>query len=545
MDVLDLELFRHVTGAVLDEIEINLTRTAYSPLIYEYKDYTVGILDADFQLMTQSKGSLPVFLSDLGEPVRDAVKIIGVSNLAPGDVFITNYAAVQGQHLNNVVAATPIIIENSLLAYIAIRAHWADLGGVQAGGMSWLAREIYHEGTQYRGLLVMRSGKIVPEIVATILANTRMEEHVRGDLMAQLGGCLLGCRRWEERIASKWDANEVQELWRLQRKQSTEIARQRIAELPDGLYEAHCWLDDAGEPGTNPLLLEVKVLIEDTEMTIDFTELPPQVAAPINSGANGGAVSIARVAYKMLIAPDYPADQGLFEPLQVKLAEGTLLTARKGAAMGHWNSPLPSIIDLILRAIGERCPDLVPAGHHSSMGVFIFDGKNQDGDVWLSVDTAGGGWGGSSGADGFSPIKTMLHGDNKDIPVEIVEARFPLRVLKYSFIPGSAGRGTFRGGFGVERIIEVTEDVFFNSSMDRTMDPPWGLAGGEPGEPGTIEIRRPGENDWQDARKVSIHLSKGSLVRVRSSGGGGWGQPENRAEDAKAQDILAGLIVES
>jgi len=199
MDVLDLELFRHIVGAVLDEIEVNLTRTAYSPLIYEYKDYTVGILDAEFGLMNQSRMSLPVFLSDIGEPVRDAVEIIGVDNLKQGDVLLTNYAAVQGQHINNVVAATPVFADSEVIAYIASRAHWADVGGIGPGSISWNAREIFQEGTQYRGLRVMQAGKLVPEVVATILANTRMEEYVRGDLMAQIGGCVLGCRRWNER----------------------------------------------------------------------------------------------------------------------------------------------------------------------------------------------------------------------------------------------------------------------------------------------------------------------------------------------------------
>lgn len=544
MDLLDLELYRYITGAVLDEIEVNLTRTAYSPLIYEYKDYCVGILSAEFGLMNQSQLTLPLFLADLGEPVRDAVDIIGVDDLAPGDVFITNYGAVQGQHINNVIAATPIFEHGEILAYITIRVHWSDVGGLQPGSISWYAREIFQEGVQYRGLRVIRAGKLVPEAVATILANTRLEEHVRGDLMAQLGGCILGCRRWEERIASRWEASEVKKLWRLQREYSAELARRRIRELPNGLYEAQCYLDNAGEPGTDPLPLKVKVLIDGARMVIDLTELPPQVPAPINSGANGGAMSAARLAYKSLVAPDYPADIGLFDPLEVKLVEGTLLTARKGAAMGRWNVPLATLPDLILRAIGERWPELVAAGTHGTMGAFWFSGRDDDGNWWNSIDTIPGGWGGSAHADGFGPLKTIVHGDNRDIPVEILEGRLPLRVLQYSFAQNSAGQGTHRGGFGVEKIIEVTDKVFFSTSMDRTVDPPWGLAGGEPGQPGNIEIRRPGDETWSEARTVSmVDLPKGSIVRIRSAGGGGWGPPENRKEAARAEDTLAGLMV--
>lgn len=545
MDILDVEVFRHITKAVLDEIEVNVTRTAYSPLVYEIKDYTVGILSAEFELMAQSQLSLPGFVADLGVPVRDAVEIIGIDNLEPGDVFITNYAAVQGQHINNVVSAAPIFANGEIMAYVAIRVHWSDVGGLVPGSMSWNAREIFHEGTQYRGLRVMRVGKVVPEVLATILANTRMEEYVYGDLMAQLGGCVLGCRRWEERITSKWTTSEVRELWRLQREQSAELARRRIIELPDGLYEAEMLLDDAGEVGTPPLPLKVKVLIDGDRMVVDFTDLPPQVAAPINSGASGCAMCTARIAYKILVAPDYPTDEGLFYPLEVKIVEGTVMSARKGAPMGHWNVLHSTMPELILRAIGQRCPELVPAGGHGTMAIFELSGQDKDGNRWYTTDTRSGGWGGSAHADGFSPLKTIIHGDCRDIPAEILEARFPLRALECSFIPNSAGRGMHRGGWGVERVIEVTDKAFLGTSINRTVDPPWGLAGGESGRPGNIEIKRPGDNRWHEARKVSIlELPKGSLVRIRTAGGGGWGPPEKRAKAAKAADHLAGLIVE-
>jgi len=545
MDKLDIELFRNITGTVLDEIEVNVTRTAYSHLVYEIKDYTVGLLSSDFELMAQSQLSLPVFLADLGTPVQDAAHIIGIQKLAPGDVFITNYAPVQGQHLNNIVAAAPIFADGEVMAYVAIRAHWSDIGGLVTGSMSWNAREIFHEGIQYRGLRVMRGGELVPEVLATILANTRLEEYVHGDLMAQLGGCVLGCRRWEERIASKWDPPAVKELWRLQRQQSAELARRRIREIPDGLYEAECLLDDAGEVGTNPLLLKVKVLVDNERMVIDFTEFPPQVATPINSGVNGGAMSTGRLAYKILIAPDYPADQGLFDPLDFKVVEGTVMTATKGAPMGHWNALMPTVPELILRAIGQRCPELVPAGSHGTMAICDFSGRDGDGNWWHTSDTRSGGFGGSAHADGFSPLKTIGHGDSRDIPAEILEARFPLKVHCRAFLPNSAGRGKNRGGWGVERIIEVMDDIFINTSINRTVDPPWGLAGGEPGQPGSIDVKRHGDENWCETRKVSMfELPKGSLVRIRTAGGGGWGLSGERTEDAEAEDRLAGLIVD-
>ena len=180
-DALELELFRHSILSVVDELEVNLTRTSYSPLIYEYKDYCIGFVDARFRLISQSKGSLPIFVADLGLSVGDAVGVIGVDNLEPGDVFITNYAPVAGQHLNNVVVASPVFDEaRRLRGYICIRAHWADVGGMNVGSVTWAARDIFQEGVQYRGLRVVRRGVVAGEVLKTIEANTRMPKFVLG-----------------------------------------------------------------------------------------------------------------------------------------------------------------------------------------------------------------------------------------------------------------------------------------------------------------------------------------------------------------------------
>jgi N-methylhydantoinase B len=509
--------------------------------VYEYKDYAVGILTPEFELMSQSRMGAPVFIGDLGRPVEDAVRIIGANNLLPGDAFLTNYAAVQGQHLNNVVLAAPVFSEGELAAFIAMRVHWADVGGIVPGSISWTSTDIFQEGVQFRGLRVMRGGEIAPEVIATILANTRMEEFVRGDLLAQLGVCSLGCRRWEERISSKWDASAVRKLWQLQRAQSADLARRRVRLFPKGSYEAHSMLDDAGSPGTDPLRLEVKVVVEDERMIIDFTGMPPQVPAPINSGATGGALNLARVGYKMLVAPDYPTDEGLFDALEVRTTEGSLVSAGKGAPMANWNCANPTIIDLILRAIGERVPELAPAGHHASIGYYLFSGQDSDGNWWQYIETAMGGWGGSAGADGYSPLRTMMHGDNRDIPIEITEARFPLKVLTYAFIPDSGGRGFHRGGPGVEKTIKALGDVWFNAGIDRTVCPPWGLAGGEAGRPGGIAVWTPKEKVWREVRKVSqMHFPAGSMVRIQSAGGGGWGLAQKGSQDEKEVDAEAG-----
>jgi N-methylhydantoinase B len=526
-DVLQLELFRHSILSIADELEVNLTRTAYSLLIYEYKDYCIGFLDENFRLIAQSAGSLPIFVADLGDPVRDAVEIIGAANLETGDIFLTNYAPVSGQHINNVVVATPLMDrDGALIGYICVRAHWSDLGGLAPSSMSWDARDIFQEGTQYRGLRLMRAGRAVPEVLKTIEANTRQPKHVMGDLNAQIGACQLGLNRWQERIVGKWAPADIRGLMNLIQSSSSELARERLrAILPDGVYRSQCYMDDAGpHPGSEPLLLKLKLEVRDGTVNVDLSEMPDQSISPMNAG-RGAGISAVRVAFKALLDPEIPVNEGFFDPITCTFRDGTIVSASPTAPLSYWNNTITTIIDLVFRAIGEKCPDLVPAGHHATFGIFMFFGQNADGGWWMFVDTAHGGRGGHKDGEGFSPLKTMGHGDTKDIPVEVTERRFPLICHSYGFRPGTGGTGLHRGGDGTERIIEIAADnVLAEFSIDRTLDPPWGMNGGGPGIAGDIEVRRAGIQDWASFKKAGgLRLNKGDLVRIRAAGGGGWG----------------------
>ncbi len=545
-DPLELEVFRHMSGSIVDEIETNLSRTAYSPLIYEYKDYCVAWLTPDFRLLTQSKGSLPIFLANMGAPVRDAAAIIGQEDLAPGDTFLTNYSPVAGQHLNNVITARPVFTDDELVGFIVIRAHWADLGGLVTGSISWDSREIFHEGIQFRGLRVTRADRVIPEVLATIRANTRLPEYVSGDLIAQIAGCRMGELRWNERVAKRWSPAEIRDLTELQWRASDRFARSKIDEIPEGTYKAKCLMDDDGVDGGQPMPVSLSVTVSGDEMAVDLGGLPGRLVAPMNAGRIGGAVSAVRVAYKSILAPEYPADEGLFEALTVEIPDDRVLSATGDAPMGHWYSLLPTVIDLVLRALGAAVPGKVPAGHHGTMGLFSFFGRRSDGGWWQFIDTHLGGWGGSAQVDGGGPFKTLYHGDNRDIPVEVLEARFPLRVHSYGFVPDSAGLGEHRGGFGTEKLIEILDECFMESALDRTLDPPWGLAGGLPGKPGDIEVRTAGDQDWVSRRRATRYrLPRQSLVRVRSAGGGGWGPVSRRTASSWERDQLAGLVTEA
>ena len=527
-DPLEMELFRYAVESVVDELDVNITRTAHSPLVYEYKDYSVGLVTGDFRLLSQSRYNLPIFLADLGEPVRDAVEVIGEDRVEPGDIFITNFNPANGSHLNNVISASPIFADDRIVGYVTIRTHWPDVGGLVPGSLSWNSRSIFHEGVQYRGLKLVSRGRIVPEVLATIQANSWMPELVTGDAMANVAACTLGVARWHEQIASRWSQDEVDALVAAQFGASAALARERVAALPDGIYTAATAFDD-GNPGSPSLPLSLSILVEGDRMVVDLSGLPPQVEAPINSGAKGGAVSAMRVAFKSLLAPERPADHGLFEPLEVVIPPGTVMSAEGNAPMSMWNILPPTMIDLFLRAIGERLPELVPAGHFAAQATVGLLGVDEKGRWWMASNAGQGGFGATSDADGFGPVMTYMHGDNPRVQNEIIEGRYPVRVLEHKIRRNAGGRGLHRGGPGFEIVMEALEDMYMSTLINRTRTPAWGLAGGEPGRPCEIHKLEPGAARWKRIGQVSqAPVTAGTRFRVRGGGGGGWGTPPAR-----------------
>jgi N-methylhydantoinase B len=528
-DALELEIFRYAVESVVDELEVNITRTAFTPVVYEYKDYSIGLVTHDYRLLSQSRYNLPLMVADLGEPVRDAVEVIGADYLEPGDVFLTNYARVTGQHLNNLIAASPVYTDGRVAGYVAIKTHCPDVGGLIPGSISWQARSIFHEGIQYRGLKVVSAGRVVPEVLATIQANTWMPRLVTGDLMASIAACTLGVTRWSEQVAGRWSFEEIAALTEAQFAASAKLARAKVAELPDGEFVAEAEMDDSGAVDTPPLNLKVRVAVEGDRMVIDFSDLPPQVETPINAGTTGGALSSARVAFKSLLVPDRPADEGLFEPLEVVIPPGTVMSAEGNAPMGWYSQIPPTLIDLVFRAIGERAPELVPAGHHGAQLVAVMTGVREDGDWWYATSAPHGGFGATNEADGFGPLAPLMNGDNPRVADEITEGRFPIRVLNRRFLRNAGGKGVHRGGPGIEWTIEALAPMFLLLAINRTRTPPWGMAGGLEGRPGAIHLARPGSDRWQKLHLVNhLPIEPGTRVRVRTGGGGGWGVPPGR-----------------
>ncbi len=540
VDPITLEIVRHGVTAIADQIDANITRTAFSPYIYEYKDFAVGLTGPDGELIAQCRGGMPIFVADsLSMAVRDGIAVYGKTRLHHGDVIVCNHPAVQGQHLNNVVMFTPIYSgsdRDGLVGFFAINMHWIDVGGAVPR-----STDVFMEGLQLRSIKLWSKGEPIEEVYRIIENNTRTPTALMGDIAAQLGGCLLGRDRIAK-MADKYGGELYLRCIAAILDQSEAAARSRVAEMPDGAYQAEAFLDNDGE-GEDRIPLNVRVIVLGDELTVDYSGISDQVQGCINSGFYGGGRTTARVAFKYLLGSDEPANEGTFRPLRLILPEGKILSAAPTAPIGNYSQPFPTIIDATIRAFEHVLPERVAAGHYGTFAGFRFLGTDSSGAPYDCHTCGYGGWGASLRQDGSGPFRTMAHGDTRLIPMELQEALYPLRIRELSLRPDSGGPGKFRGGLGMRNVYEVLRPCRLVVKFDRIQCPPWGVAGGHAGKPGWVTVKRAATGEEVTLHKIkSFPLEVGDVVSVEVGGGGGFGDPLDRLPQSVKSDLLRGYI---
>ncbi len=546
VDPLTAEVIIHGLCAIPNLIDKNITRTAFSILISEYKDYAVGIVDAKGRLVTQSKGGLPIFVANaLCAAVNDGLEIYGKARLQHGDVVISNHAGTMGQHLNNVVMYTPIRTDDSdagLVGFLAIVMHWIDIGGIVVGSCSSNdTTDIYQEGIQFHTVKVLARGERVEEMYRMIAANTRFPKMVLGDMEAQVAGCLIG-RDMVLDLVSRHGHAAIEAAVKLFWDKSEAAVRAAIAELPDGVYRASSFLDDDGINKGKPVPIDVEVRIAGNAITIDFSEIAAQMDGPLNAGFAGGAIAAARIACKYLFSPDEPANDGAFRPIHVICPPGRFLSAQPPAALSGSGSMIPTVVDTILRALADALPERIPAAHHGTYGIHMIYGRVPGENRWYQhMEASVGGWGAARNRDGPGPYRSNLHGDTLEVPVELQEASYPYQVGWVRLRQDSGGAGAMRGGLGVEKSYRLKVPGRLWVQIERTRCPPWGLAGGHAAVTGRVEVHREG-GETLVITKDDVALQAGDEVRVYTAGGGGYGEPLARDAARVHADAQSGYI---
>jgi len=540
VDAFTTEVVRSTAVAITRKMKTNLMRTAYSSVIYEAEDFTVGLFDTDGNTISIGLG-LPMFIRGLSDAIKAKIAHWGKENIAPGDILLTNDGYVMGSHLNHMIFTLPIFHDGEIVAFSASMAHWPDVGGVLGG----ITRDIYAEGLQLPFVKIFKAGRQDPELTAIICANCRLPDRAMGDFRAQIAAIRTGERR-VSRLLERYGAQAFTESIRLIFDQSERLARAAVRTIPDGVYEAESFMDDDGVDIGKPVPIKVRVEKKGDEMTIDLTEVSAQVRGFYNSGTTTG-YSCAQVAYKCLTSPtDYPINEGSFRPLKVILAPGTVVSAVKPAAMRWWMTFPMTVVDTVFKAMEQAIPDRTIAAHHADLCVALINGISpKDGRLFLAgIGPSGGGFGAKLTEDGMSATVCLNDGDTHNHPVEQMEAKYPLLFERHALREDSGGAGRYRGGLGTEQVVQARAPININVQVDRVHCAPWGLAGGRSGAGNQVCLRIGGKEiaDLPNAKVLMKRLAPGDAISLRAGGGGGFGPPEERDPEKVAHDVRQGYV---
>jgi len=530
VDAAELEIFKNLFHSAAEEMGAALRRSAFSPNIKERRDYSCAVFDGQGRVVAMGD-HMPVHLGSMPMSVAAALDSL---ELGPGDIAMLNDPYAGGTHLPDITLAMPVwpALRGTEAKprrakptfFVANRAHHADVGGAQPASMG-LSREIYQEGLRVPPVALARAGTIQRDVLAILLANVRTPREREGDLMAQVAACRLGERRLQELLQRYGTARTEFHLEALQ-KYSAHLMKEALAKIPPGVYAAEDCLDDDGY-GREPIRLRVAIKIARGRAEVDFEGTSHQCPGSVNAVF---AITYSAVFYvfRCLLGEDVPACAGLMDPIEVRAPDGSVLNARPPAAVAAGNVETSQrIVDVLLRALAPALPERIPAASSGTMNNLSFGGTDpRTGEPFAYYETIAGGMGARPSADGLSGVHTHMT-NSLNTPIEALESAYPVRIRRYSLRSGSGGAGRFHGGEGVVREIEFLTQVRGSILSDRRRFGPYGLAGGEPGKPGKNQLIVRGRVRALPG-KVAFSAPRGSVLRVETPGGGGWGKGSSR-----------------
>lgn len=527
---------------IADEMDATLFRAAFNPIIAEAHDASHGLYHAESgDTLVQGKSGLPIFVGVMSFTVKAVIdKSAEAGDLADGDIYILNDAHLGGTHLSDMRLVRPYFHDGKLFCYLASVGHWHDLGGAVPGNYNPTATDAFQEAFVLPPVKLARKGEINQDIIDILLRNTRLPQSAMGDLNGQLGALDLGVRRLDE-LLDEYGADTVKAALDALGDRAETLMRSELESLPDGRWEAVDYLDNDGITDT-ALPIKVALEIAGDSMALDFEGTAPVTAGPVNI-ALPTAVATAYVAIKHIF-PDLPANAGVMRPIDVRVPEGSLLSAEFPAPVGGYTETILRMIDVVFAAAAQAAPERVVANAYGTINALSIAGKRANGQPWVMFSFYGGGHGGSIESDGLNhgnaPISTATIP-----PMEILEAAYPVMFRQWALRPDSAGAGKHRGGLGavyeIELLEEKAEAFLFG---ERGRFPPQGTAGG--GAAAMNVFRYEQSDGWHvpplASKMLGIRLERGQAVRLETPGGGGYGAADDRSAKAVAKDVALGYL---
>lgn len=512
MNPAELNIFASRLGAVCEEMGLVLRNAAFSPNIRDRLDFSCAVFDAQGAMCAQA-AHIPVHLGSMAFAMQEIVCRI---DWQPGDQVILNDPYLGGTHLPDVTAIAPVHVDGRLIAYVANRAHHADIGAASPGSMP-VSRRLDDEGLVIGPTHLVRAGCVESDVLAGLTRATRNPAEAEGDFSAQLAANRAGVARLAALVARQGGGAFAAAVTALN-DYAERLATSALAVIPPGCYRFEDFLDDDAQGGFD-IPIRVALTVSAGRVHADFAGTAPQVDGNVNCPL---AVTAAAVFYVLrCLMPDHtPACAGSFRPISLAAPDGCLVNARKPAAVAAGNVETSSrIVDVVLGALAQCLPGRIPAASHGGMNNLAL-GSARPGASWDYYETIGGGMGAGRDGGGLSGIQTHMT-NTLNTPVEVLETRFPMRVREYSLRRGSGGGGLHCGGDGLVREFELLEPAHYTLLTERRRHAPWGLAGGADGLPGRNLL-----NGVVLPPKCEGELAAGDRLRIETPGGGGYGSAD-------------------
>ena len=536
---IELEILRSALTAVAAEMDVTVWRTSRSTIVRELLDYSTAVFDRDGFNVTQS-ARIPQHLNSMGFGFLEIVRrFLPLDQWRDGDVVISNDPYCGGQHLPDLLAFRPVFSNGERIAVVGTLCHHLDMGGLAAGSYAATATEIFQEGLRIPPLKLYEAGALNEAVLALIRQNVRKPEIFWGDLQAQLASLAVGEAKMQALIG-RYGAPTLVGACAEILDSSERAMRAMIAGMPDGRYTFEDFIDDDGIDD-RPIRIHAAIDIRGDEMTVDLSGSDRQATGPVNATL---ASSASAVCYSVIACADQSVapNAGCYRPIKLVAPEGLVVNARHPAPVAHRMVTSHRLANVLLGALHKAVPDRIPAAYYGVSYVCTFQSIDESDERRVLVEIEIGGGGGHPREDGANAYSLGMH-NNANIPIETIESERHISIVRYGLMPDSGGAGRHRGGLGLFREWRVDcAEALFTASLERFKFRPFGLAGGGAASPGKLTLIRGGERRALPSKVNNLRLWQGDIVRLETSGGGGFGSPAERPKSEVEQDVRLGYV---
>jgi N-methylhydantoinase B len=538
IDPITVEIIKGALKAAGREMGLLIERTAMSAFIREKKDFFAGVYNAAGQLVYTDHDKF-------GPGMVDCVlEAYPAASMAPADVYwFSDCYLSRGaiSHSPDMCFIAPAFDHDALVGFAAAFGHFWDIGGMKPGTLSPLATDIFQEGIAIPPIKISDRGTFNEEAYRLILRNSRFPDLLRGDTRAMIAACTLGQRRVQE-LCQRFGFATLQDGFQTIFAQSERAIRTTLTAVADGTYSFADYVDSDCVSDT-PFRVQVALTVHGDTVSVDFRDTDDQASGPINFLLHPDAARMIVSRFLSWQDPSVLLNQGAFAPIaEVLLRPGSLVQPRYPAALGLRAHTLYRVLNSIMGNFAQATDGITPAGAGDYVIYMLRALDTQRSTFTLLIDGIGVGQGARPFGDGLDVIYSAR--GQKNFPIEFIESEFPVQILNYAIHQDSGGPGQYRGGTGVVRDVRVlTERAILGTRMNGVKCPAWGVKGGRTGKSGMFLIN-PGTPQEQTVPPFgdNVELHYGDILRVITSGGGGWGNPAHRDPLVVLQDVKDGFV---